>query len=292
MSEETVDTGTLQANEDRLRLAVLATLAVTSIIDVYLLAISASTLSLVPWLLLTLACIVIVGLNVRCLLVSGPTMGMIPIALASLAPASLAGSRSFVKFTGTWWACVAISSFTFALCAYMGWWFRRLESVYEKPADPRRDAVLVVLGGLVKNGEPTPTLQKRLEVAAALWREAPSRVILVTGGPDLTGTTTEAEVMRQWLIEQEGVPEENILVEPHAINTSQNIAYATEALAKAGLSKRQFCIVTSDYHLYRALAIARHRGIDAIGVPSPIPSSSALQQWCREVFVILSKGFR
>ena len=90
MSEETVDTGTLQANEDRLRLAVLATLAVTSIIDVYLLAISASTLSLVPWLLLTLACIVIVGLNVRCLLVSGPTMGMIPIALIAILPAALA----------------------------------------------------------------------------------------------------------------------------------------------------------------------------------------------------------
>ena len=290
MSEETTDTGTLQAGERKLRSAALATFAICAALDVYLLSVSASRLSLVPWLLLAITSIVMVGLNIRCLVTSGPTMGMIPVALTSLTPACLAGSNAFTRFSGPWWTCIVVSALTFLICAYMVCWFRRLESVYQKPADPDEDAVLVVLGGPVRNGEPTLTVQNRLAVAASLWREAPQRLIVTTGGPDTTGTTNEAESMRTWLVHHEGVPEDVILVEPRALNTTQNIAYSLKMLSEAGLSNRQVCVVTSDYHLYRALTIARRQDPTIIGMPASVPSESAIQQWCREVIVILTTG--
>lgn len=284
------DTGTLSGNEMRLKPTVIAVFLICCAIEVYLLSISMGSLPLVIWLVLAMLCLLGVGLNARCLLINGPTMGMIPISIFSLAPASLAGSRALLRYSLPWWVCVVVSSISFAACAYFAWWFRKLEGAYEKMPDIHGDAILIVLGGPTRNGKPSLTVQNRLAVAAQLWREGPGRLIVVTGGPTQEDDITEAESMSRWLQKAEGVPESSIIVEPKAINTSQNLRLSLEAIKEAGLARRQICVVSSDYHLYRALAVAHRFDPEIVGIPAPVPSSTLLQQWCREVFVILSKG--
>ena len=290
MSKAYAQSDTLHDTEMRLRGVSLAVFVICAIVDVFFLFISAGSVSLVFWLLLVIASIAVMTLNLHCLLANGPTIGMIPISLCSLAPAALSATRAFAKYSGPWWATAAISSAAFALSAYLAWWFTQLAKPCEKQVEPATNAVLLVLGGRIRNGNPVVTVQNRLIVAADLWREAPGRTIVLSGGDAPDEGTTEAEAMRGWIMEREGVPERAILLETRAGNTTENISYSMEVIAEAGLSGRQVCIVTSNYHLYRALAIAQRTNSEIIGVPAPVPKSSALQQWCREVMVILAKG--
>ncbi len=148
------------------------------------------------------------------------------------------------------------------------------------------DATLVVLGCAARGGVPSPTLALRLERALAAWREAPGRRIVVTGGPIPFQGQTEADVMQAWLLAHD-VPAEAITVEDDAVNTEENLARSLELLSRAG-QMRQIAIVTSDYHMWRARAIARRLGIDAQPLACKTPSREGLVQWCREVLVILS----
>lgn len=72
--------------------------------------------------------------------------------------------------------------------------------------------------------------------------------------------------MRAELIRQ-GVPEEYILMDDKSFNTRQNIANAVTLLD--GREVDHVLVVTSDYHLPRAMAIAEDAGLDASGLGSP-----------------------
>ena len=71
--------------------------------------------------------------------------------------------------------------------------------------------------------------------------------------------------MREWLISQ-GVPEEDVIAECESLNTRQNLTFA-KALLPEGLTR--VTVVTSDFHLPRALAMARDLGLDPDGIGSP-----------------------
>ena len=125
---------------------------------------------------------------------------------------------------------------------------------------------IIVLGAQVKpDGEPSLQLQWRIDAAAKAWRER-NAIIVVCGAQGSNEPAPEAHVMRDELIKQ-GVPEEMILMDDQSFNTRQNIANAVTLLADADVD--HVLIVTSDYHLPRAMAIAKDAGLDASGLGSP-----------------------
>jgi uncharacterized SAM-binding protein YcdF (DUF218 family) len=87
-------------------------------------------------------------------------------------------------------------------------------------------------------------------------------------------------------LQEHGVMRKRILLEPTARNTRENIARSSELLDDRGFCGQR-CVVSSDYHLYRALRDGRSLGIDLCPVAAPTPSGSVPQQWCREVLTIL-----
>ena len=125
---------------------------------------------------------------------------------------------------------------------------------------------IIVLGAQVKpDGVPSLQLQWRLDAAAEAWQER-NCLIVVCGAQGANEPATEASVMRDELIKQ-GVAEEAILMDDKSFNTRQNIANAVALLE--GRDVDHVLIVTSDYHLPRAMAIAEDAGLDASGVGSP-----------------------
>ncbi|MDO4537682.1 MAG: YdcF family protein, partial [Coriobacteriales bacterium] len=93
------------------------------------------------------------------------------------------------------------------------------------------------------------------------------------------------EVMARYLLEQ-GIPREQLLVERQARNTRENIAFSLDLVNTQGKSG-ELCVLTSDYHLYRARTMGRSCGVDLSPIPAITPKRSRLQQWCREVLTIL-----
>lgn len=74
--------------------------------------------------------------------------------------------------------------------------------------------------------------------------------------------------MRAWFVER-GVDPAHIHVEDRSRDTSENLKNAREIMRKNGWESA--VIVTSDYHLQRALWIARDLEIQACGIAAQSP---------------------
>ena len=74
------------------------------------------------------------------------------------------------------------------------------------------------------------------------------------------------EAMRANL-EERGIPADQILEDNTSTSTQENLRNAAELLK--GKRDQQVAIVTSDYHVPRALAMAKDQGLNATGISSP-----------------------
>jgi uncharacterized SAM-binding protein YcdF (DUF218 family) len=104
--------------------------------------------------------------------------------------------------------------------------------------------------------------------AARLFHRGLAPRIIVSGGSYLVeagqapATQTEAVAMRQFLLAL-GVPEQAIVMEGKSLNTIENMQ-ETRALVGTG----RVALVTSGYHMPRALRLARRAGLDAEAFPT------------------------
>ena len=126
------------------------------------------------------------------------------------------------------------------------------------------DAVIVLGCQVYSNGQLSPQLKLRLTAALETYRDDP-RLIITTGGQGEGEPAPEGQVMRDWLIGQ-GVPENDVIAECASTNTRQNLLNA-KSLLPEGI--KRVTVVTSDFHLPRALALAHDLGLDADGIGSP-----------------------
>lgn len=125
---------------------------------------------------------------------------------------------------------------------------------------------IIVLGAQVKpDGELSLQLQWRLDAAYEAWRAHPCWIV-TCGARGSNEPVEEAYAMRDYLLEK-GVSPEMILTDANSYNTKQNIEHAAELLRDKQVSR--VVVVTSDYHVPRALAIAEDMGLDASGIGAP-----------------------
>lgn len=148
------------------------------------------------------------------------------------------------------------------------------------PTPENYDCIIVLGAQVLPTGEPSVQLRWRLNTAEEAYRAFPCPIV-VTGSMANSEPRPEGEVMRDVLI-ADGIPQEDVTSETESINTRENIANAWAILKEKGCSRP--LIVTSDYHLTRALWIAKDTGLDAQGLGSPCRSEIKfwLKNHCRE----------
>lgn len=134
--------------------------------------------------------------------------------------------------------------------------------------DARRSC-LIVLGARVMDTEPSLSLQHRLEGTLDYLTKYPDSIAIVSGGRGEGESITEAECMRRWLTER-GIPEERILKEEKSTSTMENLQFSREILLEKGFSPDDVAILSSNYHLYRAKAMAKTLGLDPAGVKGTV----------------------
>jgi SanA protein len=145
------------------------------------------------------------------------------------------------------------------------------------PAPTDSDAIIVLGAQVLPDGEPNVQLLWRLEKALSVYLSKPMTVVVCGAqGPD--EPAPEAYVMRDWLAAR-GVDPELILTDANSFSTRENIQNAM-ALLPAG--KLRVMIVTSDYHLPRAMRIARDLGLAPSGAGSPCKSDYWIKNHFRE----------
>jgi uncharacterized SAM-binding protein YcdF (DUF218 family) len=136
------------------------------------------------------------------------------------------------------------------------------------------EAIVVLGGGIgpaVPPLRPDPELydsSDRVWHAARLFHRGLAPRIVVSGGSyqvesgQAPPSQTEAVAMRQFLVAL-GVPESAIVMEGKSINTIENMQ-ETRALVGTG----RVALVTSGFHMPRALRLARKAGLEAEAFPT------------------------
>lgn len=138
---------------------------------------------------------------------------------------------------------------------------------------------IIVLGARVwPSGKMSNALRYRCETALQAWKDGLARNIIVAGGKGEDEPAAEADVMREYFI-QSGVPETDVIAEAASVNTIQNLINAREIMRQKGWGTA--AIVTNDYHVQRALWIARDADVTACGVAAPSPDRLSTRLFCR-----------
>ncbi len=141
-------------------------------------------------------------------------------------------------------------------------WPRRfsIETAPEKPA------AIVFGAGLWPNGSPTPALEDRLATAALLYEASKVTTILLSGD-NLADIYNEPAAMQAYIVGL-GVPEGSTLLDRLGLDT-----YDTCYRAHTVLGIQEAILVTTDFHLPRALYLCNSLGIDSVGVATGWGSS-------------------
>lgn len=124
-----------------------------------------------------------------------------------------------------------------------------------------KEDVVIILGSGVKNGKVGKPLQLRLDAGIEYSHKNPDAYIVVTGGLTPQKDTTEAAVMKDYLV-QHGIAEEKIIVEDKSLSTLENYRFSKELLEKYKIKHDSIVFITNDFHIYRAKTYAKFCGFD------------------------------
>lgn len=126
---------------------------------------------------------------------------------------------------------------------------------------PPYDAALVLGVELDEDDAPTEELARRVMAAARAYRSGACASLVLCGGCLPGHRRSEAEVMARMLAAL-GVPKRVLIWEDQSRDTMENCRNAAALLGGTG----RVLVVTSDYHLRRAVMTARRAGLRADGL--------------------------
>jgi uncharacterized SAM-binding protein YcdF (DUF218 family) len=112
---------------------------------------------------------------------------------------------------------------------------------------------VIVLGCQVVGEYASLPLLSRGYTAVRYLEKNPETKVIVSGGQGPGENISEAEALRRLLLERK-IDKERIFLEDKSKNTMENFKNSNELY---NLSDKNIIVVTSDYHMFRALSIAK-----------------------------------
>jgi len=185
-------------------------------------------------------------------------------------------AKQFLLFAA---ACVlAGSSFAVSLVLHLYTYGRNDTSDFTEDA-------AIVLGAAVWGEQVSGVLGDRLRRAVYFHERNPYAYIIVSGGQG-EGAITEAEAMRRFLVAH-GVPNELIIKENRSTNTYENILFSKELLNELIGTEYRVTIITSEFHIFRAVTIARQHGLNVTNLHATTWRQTMPRNYARESVAVL-----
>ncbi|WP_418123605.1 SanA/YdcF family protein [Chryseobacterium sp. PTM-20240506] len=123
---------------------------------------------------------------------------------------------------------------------------------------PREVALVLGTSPKMRSGLSNPYFTKRMDATALLYHHGKIRKIIVSG--EKSKGYNEPAAMKNYLVYQEGVPEEIIIEDPKGFNTYKSILRCKDVY-----KKNNVIIVSQGFHNLRALFFARNNNMNALG---------------------------
>lgn len=218
----------------------------------------------------------------------GNTLGMICCALLAAlvffhekAAALFHANKLFRGFFIAGTAIGAVALIMLAVASVL-----MLKTVSDKPHNP---SALIVLGCRVKNIDgnivPSLMLSKRINAAYDYLVKYPDSVCILSGGQGSDEPISEAECMFRVLTEK-GISAERLIKEDKSTSTYENIKFSKAIIDGLDING-ELAVVTNEFHLCRAVRIAKEQGLEVKAVSAPTAIFLLPTYWLRDCLGVI-----
>ena len=153
-------------------------------------------------------------------------------------------------------------------------------------------AYIIVLGCGILGEKMTPLLRNRVEKGISLLKKNPQAKLILSGGMGPGESITEAECMKRYVLAQ-GIPSSKIITEDKSKNTYENLLFSKRIIEEdSSVEKTSIAIVTTSYHVFRALILAKKLHIPCKGFGGKTKWYFTLNAILREFVAYLKISYR
>lgn len=181
----------------------------------------------------------------------------------------------------------AVRNSILVVCVVGGVCFLLLEGmiISQANAAPESQAEYVlVLGAQVRGSTPSWELRSRLDTAIEYLEENSGTKAVLSGGQGVGEDISEADAMYAYMLEH-GVEAERLILEDASTTTQENIEFSRRLMGSDDVS---VVIVTSGFHVYRAMHMAKKQGLNHVsGYGSPSKKEMIPTYYVREALAMV-----
>ena len=145
---------------------------------------------------------------------------------------------------------------------------------------------VVVLGAGLIGKKVTPLLASRINRGIQIYHRNPGSKLIMSGGQGSDEEIPESHAMAKYA-EEQGVPQSDIIIEDKSKTTNENLRFSHNLMKPDST----FCLVTSSYHVYRALVLAKRQGLQCVGYGAKTKWYFTLNAFIREfiAYIVITK---
>ena len=195
--------------------------------------------------------------------------GLSPSNLLSLAFAGLWFGFLFIWPAVGVWEKGSLGTAVYSIVSFSAVYMLSLMAMYALSAilnlihlrKSRRLDYIVVLGSGIDGTKITPLLAARVDKGIQLLRKNPEAKLILSGGQGPGEEIPESEAMAAYALER-GIEPERLVLERQSANTEENLGFS-RALMEPG--RPRVAVVTTAYHVFRALLLAKRMGLRCVG---------------------------
>lgn len=147
---------------------------------------------------------------------------------------------------------------------------------------------IIVLGAGIKGEQVPPLLASRIDQGIEILKKNPKALLIMSGGQGKGEDIPEGEAMARYAINK-GIDESKIIIEDKSTNTKENLLFSSKRMTK---ESPRVGLVTTSYHVFRALILAKDLGIRCIGFGSVTKWYFTLNALIREFIGYLSMTWK
>lgn len=146
---------------------------------------------------------------------------------------------------------------------------------------------VIVLGAGLRGDTILASLQYRLEKCVEYINEYPNTTIIVSGGKGPDELLSEAEAMKEFLVNK-GIEEEKIIMEDKSTSTMENMQFCKKKIIEDGGNiDSTISVITNGFHMYRAKFLAKRVGLEVTSIPSKSYLLAGPNFYVREYFAFI-----
>lgn len=142
---------------------------------------------------------------------------------------------------------------------------------------------IIVLGAGLNGKKVTPLLASRIDQGIRLLYKFPNAKLILSGGQGSNELIPESHAMRNYAIEQ-GLSPDRIIIEDKSTTSRENLLFSRELMT---IPQPNVAIVTNNYHILRALYIAKDIHFPCIGYGANTKLYFSINATIRELIAYL-----